>query len=256
MAEPFTVGLRMGAPADVGAAVRQRAEEASRAAAPTDPAQLLAALGIEDALGSALIAYALAVGPGPWLAPLGIGTNFRPTRQVVLLLARATGASDAQWARDAADGFAYELPAPMLALMAAVFLLAGLVIERFLLLALDDSVTFVFSLSGSLAIAAAFFELIRPPLTTRAAHEQNELEYGEFEQFASAQLERAPGTSCHETDIVRAYRTFYPKYRAASGRLSDSDIESLMRRWGRFERSPAGYYKGISLKPSALSSVF
>lgn len=256
MAEPYVVGLREGAPVDVGQAVRQRAEDASRAGMPIDPVVVLTTLQPIDVIGSVLIAYALAVGPGPWLAPLGIGTNVRPTRQVALFIARATRQESEPWALDVQDGFSYELPLPILVLMGVTFVLTGLVIERVLLLALDDSVMFVFSLAGSLAIAAAFFELIRPPLESRADYEQRQLEYSEFEQFASAQLERTPGASCHETDIVRSFRTFYPKYRAASGKISDTDIEGMMRRWGKFERSPAGYYKGIALKPSALSSVF
>lgn len=255
MAEPFTVGLREGAPVDAGELVRQRVENLSLDGIPMDPAQVLTTLQLSDVIGALLVAYALAVGPGPWVAPLGIGTNIRPTRQVALLIARATGLSREQWALDVADGFSYELPPPILGLMGLTFALVGLLVERGLLLAIDSKM-FVASVGGSLAIAAVFFELIRPPLESRADHEQRQAEYGEFEQFARAQLERATGASCHETDIVRSFRTFYPKYRAASGKISDTDIEGMMRRWGRFERSPAGYYKGIALKPSALSSVF
>lgn len=260
LAEPFAVGLRAGAPVDAGAAIRLRAEELSRASTPVDPAEVVASLQLVDVGAALLIAYALAVGPGPWIAPIGIGTNVRPTRQVALLLARALRLEREQWALDADDGFSYSPPPLVAAAMAAIFVLGGLVAERALLLLLDGSLTFVSSLSGSLAVAAVFFEIIRPPLTSRAANDASEARFAEFESFASAQLEFAPGGSCHETDIVRGFRTYYPKYRPSSDRISDMDIEDMMRRWGwprgRFERTPAGYYKGISLKPSSLKTVF
>jgi hypothetical protein len=256
MAEPIAVGMRSGAPPDAGAAIKQRAEELSRANMPLDPVEVLTTLQPQDVIGTALIAFALSVGPGPWLAPLGIGTDIRPARRMALLIAKAAGMQEEQWARDAADGFDFELPVPIVVCMVLLFGLLGLITERVLLLALDDSVNFVLSLSGSLAIAAAFFELIRPRLESRTEFDENERRYEEFEAFASELLTRSPAASCHESDVVRSFRTFYPKYRAASGKISDKDIESLMRRWGRFERTPAGYYKGISLKPNSLTTVF
>ena len=260
MAEPFAVGLRTGAPVDAGAAIRIRAEELSRASTPVDPYEVVASLQQVDVGAAILISIALAVGPGPWLAPIGIGTNIRPTRQVALFLARTLRLEREQWAADAADGFSYSPPPLVAVAMAAIFALGGLVTERALLLLLDGSLTFVSSLSGSLVVAAAFFEIIRPQLTSREANDASEARFAEFESFATAQLEFAPGGSCHETDIVRGFRTFYPKYRPSSDKISDGDIEGMMRRWGwprgRFERTPAGYYQGIRLRPSSLKTVF
>jgi hypothetical protein len=245
---------------DAGAAIRIRAEEISRASTPVNPYEVVATLQIMDVGAALLIAYALAVGPGPWVAPIGIGTNIRPTRQVALFLARVLRLEREEWALDAYDGFSFSPPALIKAAMAAIFVLSGLLTERALLLLLDGSLTFVSSLSGSLAVAAVFFEIIRPQLTSREENNASEAQFAEFESFASAQLDFAPGGSCHETDIVRGFRTFYPKYRPSGGQISDADIEDMMRRWGwprgRFERTPAGYYKGINLKPSSFKSVF
>ena len=69
--------------------------------------------------------------------------------------------------------------------------------------------------------------------------------------------------SCHETEIARAFRRFYPKYRVDRG-ISDTEIYNLMRRWTSVPRTrmlpgaaigtemvsartAAGYYKGLSL---------
>ncbi|KAJ1633735.1 hypothetical protein T492DRAFT_978402 [Pavlovales sp. CCMP2436] len=255
MAEPVAVGLKLGVPIDAGAAVRQRAEDLSRAGMPLDPVEVLTTLQLPDLVSTVLIAYALAVGPGPWVAAIGIGSNIRPTRQVALILARLLGLEKERWAQDVGDGFSFDLPLPIVVTMGAIFGLFGLVTQRLLLLGLDGSTTFVLSLSGSLAVAAWFFELIRPQLESREEYDQRQEQLVEFEAFASAQLERAPGASCHESNVVKSFRAFYPKYRASSGKIDDGEIESMMRRWG-VERSPAGYYKGISLKPGVLTSVF
>ena len=61
--------------------------------------------------------------------------------------------------------------------------------------------------------------------------------------------------ACHETEVIKAFRLFYGKYRRApqadeEGGISDSEILSLMRNWARFiaaERSPAGYWKGVMI---------
>ena len=45
----------------------------------------------------------------------------------------------------------------------------------------------------------------------------------------------ASGT-CHETEIVRAFRRSYPRYRAGRG-ISDREILELMRRWMRVPRT-------------------
>jgi len=257
MAEPYAVGFGSGPPAvDAGRAVRERAEGLSRAKLPTDPVELLTTLQIPDLIAASLLAIAFAVGPGPWLAPLGIGTDIRPSRYIGLAAARALGRSEEQWARDAADGFSYDAPFDMQIIVALILFISGLLTDRLLLLALDGSGTFVLSLSGSLVIAAAFFELIRPQLQSRQDFEFKEAQYAEFESFAEAELDFSPSASCHESDIVRSFRLFYPKYRASSSLIKDEDIERMMRKWGRFERTPAGYYKGIELKENVIKSVF
>ena len=70
----------------------------------------------------------------------------------------------------------------------------------------------------------------------------------------------AIGGRCHEREIVRAFRSYYPRYRnrdmgrSADGEsLDDTTLRDIVRTWnaqiGRpGERTSSGYWKGISLK--------
>jgi len=89
----------------------------------------------------------------------------------------------------------------------------------------------------------------------------------EFYVFAADKLQR--GGSCHETDVIAAFRAFYPRYRRRDMSdtidgisLSDKEVGDLVRSWnmrmGRpGERTPAGYWKGFSVcdKRGAVSDV-
>ena len=86
----------------------------------------------------------------------------------------------------------------------------------------------------------------------------------EFIRFAEARLAvGGANASCHESEVVRAFRRFYPKYRVDRG-ISDAEICGLMRRWMSVPRAQllpgaaigteivstrtaAGFYKGISV---------
>ena len=68
---------------------------------------------------------------------------------------------------------------------------------------------------------------------------------------------------CHESEIVGAFRKFYPRYRMRDMSrttdgvsLSDSAISDLVRGWNTKmgkpgERTSSGYWKGVSLAPAA-----
>ena len=67
----------------------------------------------------------------------------------------------------------------------------------------------------------------------------------EFFVFANERLE--PSGRCHERDIVRAFRSFYPRYRQRDmGRtadglsLPDDDIADLVRSWNAQVRTRFG----------------
>ena len=74
-----------------------------------------------------------------------------------------------------------------------------------------------------------------------------------------------PKGRCHERDIVRRFRKFYPRYgqadmsRYADGvSLPDDDIGDLVRTWnarmGRpGQRTSTGYWKGISVAEVAAT---
>ena len=73
-----------------------------------------------------------------------------------------------------------------------------------------------------------------------------------------------PSGRCHENEIVREFRTFYPRYRRRDmGRskdgvnLSDDKIGDLVGSWNREvgrpgERTPTGYWKGISVNATQV----
>ena len=79
----------------------------------------------------------------------------------------------------------------------------------------------------------------------------------EFMVFAAQRIE--VGGRCHENEIVRAFRSFYPRYRqrdmdrTADGvSLSDDKIGLLVGSWNREVgrpggRTSSGYWKGISV---------
>jgi len=84
----------------------------------------------------------------------------------------------------------------------------------------------------------------------------------EFATFASDRLK--PGGNCHRSEVVRAFRRYYAKYRRADiddqeYAISDVEIERLLRNWsssssstgGAVERSAAGFYSGVQINKDA-----
>lgn len=174
-------------------------------------------------------------------------------------LERVVGAlidGDAQWLRDRNEGLQADAPLLVRAPIFALFLAAGLLLNRLLLVALEDG-TFVISIGICSCIGAGLLEVIRQPLPTRAERDLERTLSDEFLLFSAERL--SVGGRCHEREIVRAFRAFYPRYRYADmdrytdgQSVPDSNIAQCVRRWnvsmGRpGERTSSGYYKGISL---------
>ena len=104
----------------------------------------------------------------------------------------------------------------------------------------------------------------RAAADTRRGGPREEARRAEFRAFAEARLTLGSASqSTHESEVVRAFRRFYPKYRVDRG-IADAEIADLMRRWisvprtrllpgGQIQsdtvsaRTAAGYYKGIVL---------
>ena len=180
-----------------------------------------------DALLVLLLATGLYLGPDFLLTPLGLGSNaplgYRTERLVGYVLSPGEA-----WLDDRAEGFA--APAPLLVRVAtgALFLLCSYALERVLTSAASDQAAFYLGASSS--IWGGLYEVARPRLRTRSEEEQRRAWEADFVRFAEARLGLTAGGSCHETEIVRAFRRFYPKYRAGR-EITDNEVFDLMRRW-------------------------
>lgn len=114
----------------------------------------------------------------------------------------------------------------------------------------------------SLGICGCFggglYELIRPKLLTREESRARDALQEEFTKFAAIRLKPTRAGACHETEVIKAFRLYYGKYRRSpepdeQGGITDAEILSLLRRWARYisiERSPAGYWKGVMIAPA------
>ena len=163
-------------------------------------------------LSPAQLGIALQLGPDFLLAPAGLVADkggLRPGR----LLEEAIGAlvsPEAQWLRDRREELAASAPLAIRALVFVIFAAAALPVGRLLQLVVEDQ-NFVVSTGICACIGGGFLELIREPLPTREERDTDRKLLDEFVAFASERM--VPGGRCHENDIVREFRLFYPRYR-------------------------------------------
>lgn len=225
-----------------------------------DPSDVLfAPLDVPADLFTALfLGIALQLGPDFLLAPAGLVADkggLRPGR----LLEEAIGAlvsPEAQWLRDRREELAASAPLAIRALVFVIFAAAALPVGRLLQLVVEDQ-NFVASVGICACIGGGFLEVIREPLPTREQRDSDRKLLDEFVAFASERM--VPGGRCHRNDIVREFRLFYPRYRRRDMgntqdgiSLSDDQIGDLVSSWNREmgrpgERTPSGYWKGISV---------
>ena len=217
-----------------------------------------------DASMAVLLAVGLYLGPDFALAPLGLASKARVGYRAEALVGRAIpgGGGSGDWLADREAGLAASAPLPVRAATAALFGASGYLLERALSSLGNDNV--IFYLGASSVLWGGLYEVARPRLPTRAEVEREEARRAEFRAFAEARLTLGSASqSTHESEVVRAFRRFYPKYRVDRG-IADAEIADLMRRWisvprtrllpgGQIQsdtvsaRTAAGYYKGIVL---------
>ena len=210
-------------------------------------------LGGTDGAAIVFLSLALFLGPDFMLAPLGIASEARLGFLAEGKLGRFLGIGG-DWLEDREARLSSDAPLAVTVATLSLFLLIGLVSERLLIFSLEDS-SFVLSLGICGCLGGGLYELIRPKLLTREEFRAREFLQSEFTDFAAARLMPTRTGACHETEVIKAFRLFYGKYRRApqadeEGGISDSEILSLMRNWARFiaaERSPAGYWKGVMI---------
>jgi hypothetical protein len=226
------------------------------------PWSRFAPLQQSDAIAACFLGIALLLGPDFILAPAGLVSD-RGIRHGYALesVVGSVLDADAQWLRDRNEGLQADAPILVRAPILVLFLTLGLLVDRLLIVALEDS-GFVISSGICSCIGAGLLEVIREPLPTRAERDLQRRLSDEFFVFSSEKL--TSGGTCHEREIIRSFRSFYPRYRyedmerSADGvSVADKDIVGCIRKWnmqmGRpAERTSAGYWKGISIASREL----
>jgi len=224
---------------------------------------LLAPLDVPDIGAALFVGIALQLGPDFLLAPAGIISDkggLRPGRILEEVIGAAVTPT-AQWLLDRRENLAASAPLAIRAPVFVIFAALAVPVGRVLQLVFEDQ-NFVVSIGICACIGGGFLELIREPLPTREERDTDRKLLDEFLAFASERV--VPGGRCHQNDIVREFRLFYPRYRRRDmGRskdgvnLSDDKIGDLVSSWNREvgqpgQRTSTGYWKGISVNATQI----
>jgi len=210
-----------------------------------------------DYVAALFLGVGLALGPDFFLAPAGLVSDdgIRPGYALEAVVGDLV-TPEAQWLKDRKENLAAVAPLQVRALVLLPFLLAGLLLNRLLLVALEDP-SFVISLGIISCLGGGTLEVIRNPLPTREERDLSNTLRDEFLIFSSDSL--SVGGRCHERDVVQAFRKFYPRYRYADMSrssdgisVSDEDITDRLREWNAAMgrpgvRTSTGFYKGIQV---------
>lgn len=165
-----------------------------------------------------------------------------------------------KWLKDRNEGLFGDLPIPLFLLMGVIFVSLGFLVDVVATnQILEGDRNLSLQLASVLLISGGALELGRifsgEKKPTREESDRDDLLTTEFNEFAEERL--LLGGNCHRSDVVRAFRRFYAKYRQADSEeypLSDLEIEQLLRAWGRsrgMEMSSAGFFNGIKVNQDA-----
>mmetsp|Transcript_25481 Transcript_25481/g.37640 ORF Transcript_25481/g.37640 Transcript_25481/m.37640 type:complete len:345 (+) Transcript_25481:192-1226(+) len=165
-----------------------------------------------------------------------------------------------QWLKDRNDGLFASLPLPLNGLLLVVFLALGILTDRLVLLLADGSANVSLQYAVLGLLNGFFFELGRvasgEKVPTRDQFDRTSELREEFNEFASNRLKR--GGNCHRSDVVRAFRRYFAKYRREDSEqypLSNMEIEELLREWNSVntlaEITSTGFYNGLSINEQA-----
>ena len=221
---------------------------------------------LNDIIAAFFLGIALLLGPDFVLAPAGLVSDrgIRPGYSLEAVVGSVLD-PNAQWLKDRKENLAADAPLKVRAPIFLLFVAAGLLVNRLLLVALEDP-SFVISLGICSCIGGGFLEIIREPLPTREERDFDVRLRDEFLLFSTDRLQVGWSERCHERDIVAAFRLFYPKYRysdmsryADGMSVSDDLIKDQVRAWntkmGRpGERTATGYWKGVSVASADVAA--
>jgi len=210
-------------------------------------------LVLTDFAATLFITFALWLGPDFILASLGLALDARIGYFAESAVGRLLG-QGGSWLDDRDAKLASKPPLAVSAVTLALFAFAGLVLERLLLVAFEDS-SFVLATGLTLCIGSGLYELIRPPLLTREEFEFQEAQQAEFAVFAATRLRATASKNTHEREVLKAFRRSNSRFRTAE-QVADTSALELVRQWMRtqqmsrgvyMERSAAGFLKGVEL---------
>jgi len=165
---------------------------------------------------------------------------------------------DLSWIQDRNDGLFTPLPPSFLFLLGVIFLILGLFTERAILFLAEGDTDITLQLAGVTLIGGASVELGRiasgEKLQTRQEVDRSDQLLTEFQNFAQKRLIFGQGGSVHRSEVIRAFRRYYTKYRTEDDTvLSDLEIEKLARYWNKNivknseGMSSAGFFKNIKI---------
>ena len=113
-----------------------------------------------------------------------------------------------QWLTDRNDGYFGELPIEFMAILSAVFVFCGVIIDRMVYFLADGDAEVSFQLAGVSAISGAVWEVGRlatkEKAPTREEYDRDVTLYKEFEEFANKRIIIGRG-SCHRSDVINAF---------------------------------------------------
>uniref|UniRef100_A0A7S4PKP5 Uncharacterized protein n=1 Tax=Guillardia theta TaxID=55529 RepID=A0A7S4PKP5_GUITH len=182
----------------------------------------------------------------------GVDGDVRPSDWVNIKLGKFFEMEQETWKDD------WRAPVPLQMFTFSLFFLAGLAIERGIVVGAGDvNGFFAFSAALSGCIWAGVYELGRTQQRgyrlTREEQEAMDQEWKDFCDFAQEQLEVKPNGRVYVGDVMKAFRRSYGKYRT-SEQLSDEKLKGYFRRFARNTtgmKGKQGFYKGIALVQKA-----
>lgn len=132
-----------------------------------------------------------------------------------------------------------------------VFVLSGASVALMLNLLLGEATWSVSSGIG-LGLAAAVYELGRPKRYNLDEKAELDAQWRDFQSFAQRRLQLSG--RCHFSDISRAFRREFSRYRTKE-QISDKTLRALVANWAPgAQRSSQGYYRGLAVRAVPLEA--
>lgn len=192
-----------------------------------------------------------------------LGSRSNPLVRPLANLLYDENTEDGAWVKDRNEGLFAPLPLAFTLIMGVVFLTLGFITDRGLLFIAEGQSTVVLQLAGVSLIGGAALELGRiasgEKMLTRDDLNRQVMLADEFQEFATKRLIVGEGGAVHRSEVIRAFRRYFAKYRVENEQypLTDLEIERLLRTWNRREGnaeglSSAGFLKGVKINEQAI----